>query len=151
MKEKAIRIALSEVGYKEDPPNSNLNKYGAWYGKNGTAWCAAFVSWVYFHAGIKWPKNLETEKGFIWCPTLTIRARKNGWVTLDPEPGDVVLFDWNADGGADHVGIFLKWIVKGKTFETIEGNTSPTNQSNGGAVMQRKRAIEQVQHFVKIL
>jgi hypothetical protein len=150
MKKEVVKIALAEVGYKETPANSNLNKYGEWYGKNGVAWCAAFVSWVYFHAGMKWPKNLETSKGFVWCPTLTIRARKNGWVTTKPEPGDVVLFDWNNDGGADHVGIFIKWVVEGKTFETVEGNTSLNNQSNGGAVMKRVRKIEHVQHFVKV-
>jgi hypothetical protein len=157
-KELAIDIASKEIGYTESPAKSNKTKYGVWYdetnnGKvkaNGNQWCAVFVSWVYFMAGIKWPKNLETIRGFIWVPTMTIRARKNGWVTTEPELGDIILFDWTADGGADHVGLFVKWIVKGKTFETIEGNTSPNNQSNGGQVLRRTRKIEMVQHFVKI-
>jgi len=52
--------------------------------------------------------------------------------------GDIVFFDWNGDGRFDHTGIFVK-DIDGKSFETIEGNTSLTNQSNGGQVMRRKR------------
>jgi hypothetical protein len=158
-KEKIIKVALKEIGYTESPKNSNMTKYGEWYDfeskravkANGSKWCAVFVSWVYHKAEIKFPKILESDKGFIWCPTLTIRARQNGWVTTKPEEGDIVLFDWNGDGGADHVGLFVRWVQVGKTFESIEGNTSPSSQSNGGAVMKRSRSIEQVQHFVQVL
>lgn len=39
-----------------------------------------------------------------------------------PLPGDIVFFDWNHNGGLDHVGIVEK--VSGEYIYTIEGNSS---------------------------
>jgi hypothetical protein len=47
----------------------------------------------------------------------------------------VVLFDWRFD----HTGIFVKDLGNGY-FQSIEGNTSLANQSNGGQVQLRKRS-----------
>jgi len=58
-------------------------------------------------------------------------------------PGDIVFFDWNADGRFDHTGIFVKQIDQNH-FETVEGNTSLKNQSNGGSVMARSRLYKNV-------
>lgn len=155
MRDKIIEIAKAEVGYKESPPGTNMNKYGLWFGKNGVAWCGAFVSWVYYQAGYRWPKKMDSDLGILWVPIVLIRAKQFPLIykrTFEPLPGDLVIFDWNADKKEDHIGIFLQWIVKGKTFETIEGNTSKGNDSNGGAVMWRKdRKIEQVVSFVNVL
>lgn len=151
MRDKIISLCQSQVGYKEDPPNSNKTKYGEWYGWNGVAWCGIFVSWVYDQCGIKWPKKIETPKGFAWVPALYMRAKQNDWITLEPKRGDIVLFDWDGNKQADHVGIFLEWTEKGKTFKSYEGNTSPNNQSNGGIVMLRDRKVSQVQAFVTII
>lgn len=152
MRDQVLKIAMGEVGYKESPANSNLTKYGEWYGVNGKPWCALFVSWVYAQAAVQWPKLLETKKGFIWVPTLLIRARQYGWVTLDPQPGDLVVFDWEGDRKVDHVGIFKNWLIKGKTFECIEGNTSKGNNSNGGQVQWRNdRNVKQVAAFITVI
>jgi len=134
---KIVEIAKKEVGYEETPKNSNKTKYGKWFGLDGVAWCAMFVSWVYDKAG-RPLGNLGFTKGFAGCQTAAVLFNKKGWVVDAPEEGDIVLFDWNGDGRYDHVGIFVKWLSK-TTFETVEGNTSPTNQSNGGAVMIRVR------------
>lgn len=134
---KIIEIARKEIGYVETPKNSNKTKYGKWFGLDGVAWCAIFVSWVYDKAG-KPLGNLGFTKGFAGCQTASVLFNKKGWVVDLPEEGDIVLFDWNGDGRYDHVGIFVRWINK-TTFEAIEGNTSLTNQSNGGAVMLRQR------------
>lgn len=154
MRNKIIEIAKAEVGYKETPTGSNLNKYGEWFGKNGVAWCGAFVSWVYFQAGYKWPKQMDSSKGIIWVPVVLIRARQFPQLykrTFDPQPGDLIIFDWNADKKEDHIGIFVNWIIKGKTFTTIEGNTARGNDSNGGQVQQRERKIEHVVSFVNVI
>lgn len=47
MRNKIIQKAAAEVGTKESPPGSNRNPYGKWYGFDGYARCAMFVSWVY--------------------------------------------------------------------------------------------------------
>lgn len=154
LREKIISIAGKEVGYKESPQNSNLNKYGEWFGKNGVAWCGAFVSWVYAQAGYKWPKKMDTDKGIIWVPIVLIRAKQFPLVykrTFDPKPGDLVIFDWQGDNIEDHIGIFARWIEKGKTFESYEGNTSAGNDSNGGKVMLRCRLVGKVKAFVNVI
>lgn len=136
--QKIIRYALNEIGQTEKPSNSNKTKYGEWFGLNNVAWCGIFCSWVYSQAGLQLPK-IGYLKGFAGCQTAVNFFRTHNNITLSPKPGDLVFFDWNSDGKHDHVGIFLEWIVEGKEFYSIEGNTSLTNQSNGGQVMKRIR------------
>lgn len=136
---KIVEIALNEVGEKENPANSNKTKYGVWFGWDGVMWCAIFVSWVYAHSGYQF-KKMGWTKGFAGCLPAVKLFRERGEITTDPQPGDVVFFDWNGDGRHDHVGIFQYWLNEKKTkFKTIEGNTSLSNQSNGGEVMERVR------------
>lgn len=135
--DKIIDIAKKEVGYTETPANSNKTKFGKWFGFDGVAWCGMFVSWVYFMAG-KPLGNIGFTKGFAGCQTAVAHFKKLGWTTKTPVKGDIVFFDWNNDGRFDHTGIFSHWIDK-ETFCCYEGNTSLTNQSNGGQVMERIR------------
>lgn len=137
MRSKIIETATKEIGTVESPKNSNKTKYGVWFGLNGLPWCAIFVSWVYHHSGCKLP-NIGFTKGFAGCQTGHTYFKKHGWLTDKPETGDIVLFDWNSDGRFDHTGIFNGWVDE-ISFNTIEGNTSLTNQSNGGQVMKRVR------------
>ena len=135
---KILEIAGKEIGVFEAPENSNKTKYGKWFGFDGVAWCGMFVSWVYAQAGRQLPK-IGFSKGFAGCQTAVAYFKKKGWITDDPIPGDIVFFDWNKDGRYDHTGIFVEK-VSDNEFITIEGNTSFTNQSNGGQVMRRKRS-----------
>ena len=60
-------------------------------------------------------------------------------------PGDLVCFDWDGDGLADHVGIVEA--NYGGWLQTIEGNTSSGaagSQSNGGGVWRRTRDWDSV-------
>jgi len=145
--EKVIAIAKREIGVTEVPFNTNKTKYGQWFGLNGVAWCGIFVSWCYDKAGFPLG-NIGFTKGFAGCQTAYDHFKKSGEITTNPQPGDIVLFDWNGDKRYDHVGIFVSWQKKGKSFNTIEGNTSMTNQSNGGCVMDRVRVIENNPIFI---
>ena len=137
-----IEIAENEIGYKENPPNSNLTKYGKWFGFDGVAWCAMFVSWVYYKAGFPLG-NIGFLKGFAGCQTAVKHFRETKEITTEPKEGDIVFFDWQGDGRFDHTGIFERKIDN-DFFMSIEGNTSQTNQSNGGEVMRRKRRFKNV-------
>lgn len=139
---KIIEIAEKEIGYKEDPADSNKTKYGKWFGFDGVAWCAMFVSWVYDQAGHPLG-NIGYKKGYAGCQTGINYFKKKGLIVTEPKEGDIVFFDWNGDGRYDHTGIFVKTLDK-NYFETIEGNTAINNQSNGGQVMRRKRAFKNV-------
>jgi hypothetical protein len=139
---KIIEVAKNEIGISESPANSNKTCYGKWFGLDGVAWCGIFVSWVYFKAGQQLPR-IGFLKGFAGCQTAVAYFRSNNKIVKEPIEGDIVFFDWNADGRHDHTGIFVRWIDK-NTFESIEGNTSLTNQSNGGQVMLRERINKNV-------
>lgn len=140
--EKIIKIAEKEIGTTEDPKNTNKSKYGKWFGFDGVAWCGMFVSWVYAQAGTPLG-NVGFLKGFAGCQTAVAHYKKKDKIVNDPLPGDIVFFDWNTDGRYDHTGIFVEKIDE-KTFVSIEGNTSMTNQSNGGQVMRRTRKFNNV-------
>lgn len=136
--QKIIEIAKKEVGQSENPANSNKTKYGKWFGMDGVAWCGMFVSFCYHKAGFPLGK-IGFLNGFAGCQTAFAHFSKTGEITSNPQPGDIVLFDWNGDKRYDHTGIFVS-DIDGQYFSSIEGNTSLKNDSNGGTVMVRKRS-----------
>ena len=149
---KALAKAVSYLGVKESPANSNRVLFSHWYGLIGP-WCAMFVTYCYVDAGSK-----AFQKGSRWayCPFMVndARSERNGLKMIKPadaKPGDVVLFDWQGDGVSDHVGIFEKWVKKGSTFKCIEGNTSTSSNSDGGEVMRRDRNVKSVICFARVL
>ena len=139
---KVIEIAKSQLGVKESPPNSNEVKFNEWfYGKKVSghlfAWCGTFVSWCFAEA--KMPLGtIDYLRGFAGCPYAVNNVSKWGRLVTVPQEGDVVFFDWQGDGIFDHTGLFIK-DNGGGMFQSIEGNTSLTNDSNGGEVMLRER------------
>lgn len=139
---RIVDIAKAEVGVIESPKNSNKTKYGSWFGLQNLPWCGIFVSWCYYQAGYPLG-NIGFSKGFAGCQTAVAHFKKTSEITKIPQPGDIVFFDWNGDSRYDHTGIFVRWINKTQ-FESIEGNTSLTNQSNGGQVMLRTRQNSRV-------
>ena len=146
-RQSIIQTATNENGTKESPANSNKTKYGVWYGLNGVKWCAIFVSWVYDHAGS--PLGfIETANGYQSCQGGYNHWKAAGQLTADPNPGDIVLFDWDGDGHCDHTGIFDSWKDAAKTvFFSWEGNTAVGNNSDGGMVMRRQRNRSVVRAF----
>lgn len=136
---KIVEMAVPELGYKEIPAGSNRTKYGKWFGFDGVAWCAMFVSWVYDRAGFPLG-NIGFTKGFAGCQYGYDFFKKKGWIIPkeQAQPGDIVLFDWNGDKRYDHTGIFVAKESETR-FTTIEGNTAVGNDSNGGQVMKRSR------------
>jgi len=117
-----LTIAASQIGTKESPAGSNKQKYGVWYPMNGSPWCAIFVSWCFAQAGYE--KLLPSGKRFASCAVGVNGAKSvKRWHagTSGIQPGDVVFFDWQPNGAADHVGI-VESVIKGGIV-TIEGNT----------------------------
>lgn len=142
--EAVLKIASSYLGYKESPPNSNRTKFGSWYSMDGQPWCAIFVSFCFYQAGLPLPAT--TPRGFAYCPYGVNWFKQLKRFYKTPEVGDVVFFDFTSgrDGIADHVGIVEKVNSDG-TVTTIEGNTSSNgSQSNGGAVLRKVRTPKNV-------
>jgi hypothetical protein len=135
---KIIEIAKGEIGVTEFPANTNKTKYGKFFGLDGQPWCGMFVSWVYDQAKVRMPKIGFSKPGFAGCQSAVAFFKAKGWITDTPVVGDLVFFDWNADGRYDHVGLYCENLT-GREFSSIEGNTSLANDSNGGQVMVRRR------------
>lgn len=138
--EKILEIARSQIGIKEQPPNSNNVKFNtAYYDRTvsggGYAWCAVFIWWVFQQAGAA--QLYYGGKKTAYCPTLESYHRGQA-VSGDYRPGDIIFFNFNGKKNAQHVGICESW--DGQYITTIDGNTAPTNEANGGAVMRRRRA-----------
>jgi hypothetical protein len=151
LRQKALGRAKGQLGYKESPPGTNNNKYGVWYGMNYQPWCAMFVTWCYENEGNS-PGFAEGSR-YSYVPYVVqdAQARKNGLsITQDPIPGDLVCYDWSYDTIFDHIGLFEKWTSL-TNFQAIEGNTSTSNNSNGGEVMRRSRSTSgQKTVFVRV-
>src|ERR1035437_1839730 len=134
-----VTIALKEIDTKEIPPNSNMTKYGKWFGVNGVPWCGIFVSFCYAMAN-KALGNIGYSRGYAGCSTMYVYASGKGWITDKPVAGDIILYSWKKNKVFDHTGIFIEMLPNG-FVSAIEGNTSVGNESDGGQVMKRMRDI----------
>ena len=111
-----VELALSQVGQQGGQP------YWSWYGFGSRVeWCACFVSWCanecgYIEAGII-PKFSLCSDGVDWF------VAQGQWQpnTYEPIAGDIIFFDWGADGTIDHVGI-VEYCEDG-VVHTVEGNS----------------------------
>ena len=109
-----VELAKSQVG------NVGGQPYWSWYGFDSRVeWCACFVSWCYGQSG-------RTEPRFAGCQSQGVPwFQSHGqWGARGYEniaPGDAIFFDWDLDGSADHVGIFVG--TDGSRVYTVEGNS----------------------------
>lgn len=136
-----LRTAATELGYNRFDDPEPGSKYGRayagyvgdpYFGESGVPFCAMFVSWVLHQCGVDFT--------YAYCPFILRDYRSQRVSVEDACPGDLVLYDWGADGMPDHVGIVEKNL--GDCIQSIEGNTSSGqagSQSNGGGVYRRVR------------
>jgi len=142
IREKALKKAISQIGVKESPSGSNKVRYTDWYGMVGP-WCAMFATWCFELAAQEMGKDSPAfVRGsyYAYVPYILSDAkagRRGLRITSDPQPGDLVIYDWHYDSVPDHIGIFEQGSVY--SFSAVEGNTSTSNNSNGGEVMRRTR------------
>lgn len=122
--EKLIAVAQHELEweFKEDNAN-NITPYGQWYNMNGSAWCAMFVSYCAYQAGVLndlVPKYAWCQSGMTWYKDRKRYFKRNsGYV---PKRGDIIFFFNDELGRVAHTGIVIDGDEKYVT--TIEGNTS---------------------------
>lgn len=154
VREAALKRAIGQLGLTEDPTDSNETPFGKWYGEDEVPWCAIFATWAYEHGAADlgkpcpsfWPisDGAGSSDRYDYVPYIVADARGGRFglsVTSSPRPGDMVCYDWNWNGEYDHVGLFEAWESGTSKFSAIEGNTSLDNNSNGGEVMRRSRAV----------
>lgn len=114
-------------------------------------WCAMFTSVVAhkmaipdnlfpYEVSVQEQINLSKERGFYGHDWELLRV------------GDLVCFDWNRDGWADHVGIVAK--IDRNLITTIEGNIHGTvnyrTVANGSKAVAGFILVDREPEFIKI-
>ncbi|MDE6041481.1 MAG: peptidoglycan-binding protein [Muribaculaceae bacterium] len=129
-----VSTAAKYVGTKE--PNGDdqfIKAYNKSVGTNfnmQTAWCAMFVTFCARMAGVPTTvipnfASCTVSRDSFWKPKNRWRLRTSGYT---PKPGDLIFFDWDLDGGPNHVGLVKS--VTASQVTTIEGNTSDQTKVN---------------------
>ena len=136
-----IERALSYLYTYDNGTNEvifNDRYYGEHVSGERYPWCAAFVYCIFEECGAS--DLFYDGKKTAYCPAIHEWGKKRNLIvpTSEGQYGDIVLFDWNGDGVADHVGFIITRNGNG-TYETVEGNTSTYNYTNGGYVLKMTR------------
>ena len=137
---RILDAARAELGTTESGNNrGEALKYPQHFGRGAEAWCADFVSYVMQKSG--------GDMNDPYCPSIVNDLKSSGgWKgKSNPQPGDIVLFDWDGDREADHVGIVEKVNGDG-SISTIEGNTGNPQTGQEG-VWRRTRSMSSVLGF----
>lgn len=129
---KVFAIALGEYGEKGisgAAHNARILTYFRaagfkWVKDDETAWCAAFVNWCFWKAGLAVPGTLAA-RSFL----------KLGKRTLAPKLGDIVVF-WriSKDSPYGHVGFFVRetsdmvYVLGGNQSNAVNVTAFPKSQ-----------------------
>lgn len=148
-----MSIAEAYIGTHEEPMGSNnvifnTDYYGHPVYGSAYPWCCAFVWDIFRMAGAS---NLFYDgQKTAYCPSVYNWGRNRGLIIPyeQAQYGDVVLFDWDADGEADHIG-FVEGMNSDGSLCTLEGNTSDSDHSNGGWVLYRTRYRQHVMAIIR--
>lgn len=111
-----LRPILKQLGHLG--PNDNDNFYN---------WCAAWVTYITRHAGIKIPDRYKTY----WASVAKVDAWRymaidtDSWIRSSSgpaKPGDIVVYNWDDDADTDHIGIVKDFLPGSKSINACEGN-----------------------------
>ena len=130
--EDLIAVAKSQLSYAASTRNYILDendvphgytRYGHWYNNACYApWCADFVSFCLHYAGIP-QQYVPRDEG---CGSFIRKLDELGLYRAAeeylPASGDLIFFDWDGNGTADHVG--LVEYTDDEWIHTIEGNVN---------------------------
>lgn len=133
--EDVLAIAKTQLGYTESTKNylvredetlQGYTRYGQWYGDLYGDWCAMFVSFCVDYAeveGMPLHKNVRA-----WIEDLKILKLYHDSAVYEASAGDLIFYDLNRDGNADHMGLVSQITpatdVQHAQLQVIEGNSS---------------------------
>jgi len=148
LQERALKVAISQLGQTEKPLGSNWGKPVQDYLKSvginfPASWCMAFVYWC-FEQTQPVPNPLTKTGGVLdaWR-----RADKKYRVTGEPQPGDIFIMDFGK--GLGHTGIVEK---VDKTFVyTIDWNTNDSGSREGIEVCRKQRPKSSIVGYLRYI
>ena len=142
--DKICAIARAEIGTREQPADSNRQKYGEAYGWNGVPWCVQFIWWLFVQAGLSalFYGGQKTAS----CGELLRWAREMRQLVgvENVARGDVVFLSFTRGSEPEHLGMVYRESYPDAIY-TVEGNTSAAgSQDNGGMVLDKLRRRDHV-------
>ena len=138
LSEKALAIAVTQIGKKENPLGSNWGEPVQSYLKVvgigfPASWCMAFIYWCYKNASISLGvTNTAIKTGGVLKAWNTAPKEIKSDV---PSVGSVFIMDFGK--GLGHTGIVEKFDKV--NIYTIEGNTNDTGSREGIEVCRKVR------------
>lgn len=165
MKSELVRIALAEVGVREEGGNNRgervrLYQAATWLAPDAWPWCAAFTAWVLREA-LRTPAGLAFLGAHKSDPWRCKDASAFGWETwaqkkglqVLPESqlaraGDFVVFDFS------HIGIVVSdQLTLRDELVTVEGNTNGKGERDsvsGDGVWRKTRKPSLVKSYLRL-
>jgi peptidoglycan hydrolase-like protein with peptidoglycan-binding domain len=154
-----VNVALAEEGYTES--SGKINKYGEWFGNNGVDWCAIFISWCAWQAGISsdiirhdnaWAGDMEgSEKvgnfGGYYYPKSYVTTGN-----FTPQRGDIVYYDGGEiNNSSGHVEIVIDYDPDNYSIDSIGGNTKMPAGSLRGVRAHYGRSLSTINSATTII
>jgi hypothetical protein len=113
-RDRAVNLALTQKGIREEPCGSNRNPYSRYFGYGAQFWCADFISWAVDRVGkrdgkVPWGYPSNVANITRWGSARNV---------LVPQPYRGAIFTYR---NGKHAGLVVA--VRGRRFTTVEGNT----------------------------
>lgn len=133
-----VKRAAAEIGVREATGRNDGPRIALYLRSTGvkdeSAWCAAFVCWVFLQEGFSGPVTP-------WSPALFPAAR----IKKIALPGDVLGIYFPEKHRIAHAGLVERadgdWVV------SIEGNTNEAGSREGDGVYRKRRHIRTIYRF----
>lgn len=170
MKKLFVEIAKGNIGTTEKGGNNRGAEIiefqkATWLPPGAWSWCCAFVAWclrevltrpeglVYFGftplAANKWRcKGANTADWLTWAKNHNLTLLTKADLA---KQGDIVIFDFQADGKDDHIGIVAEdQLDLLHNIVTVEGNTNGAGSKDGDGVYLKNRKPSLVSHYIRM-
>lgn len=120
--EKLTAWHRAQIGTRESGVN-NVRYNTAYYGREVEGdeypWCVSYIWCGFQETGLA--KLFIGGGKSAYCPYVVGWARRHGrWVTGNYREGDLLFFDWDGDGAADHIAYCVR--SDGGHVASVEGN-----------------------------
>lgn len=146
LSEKALGVAITQLGKHEQPLGSNWGDPVKYYLKSiginfPASWCLAMVYWCFDQCG-KESNPLVKTGGVLHLWNV---ADKKYRVKGNPKPGDIFIMDFGK--GLGHCGIVEK--VDQNFIYTIDGNSNDSGSREGIEVCRKQRPKTKIKGYLR--
>ena len=141
---RIVALAMSQLGYKTDPPDTYCNRFSAYWHAGATdcpnserdeQWCADFAAWAWRQAGVRFvyglgpdDLNASSVSFYLWAVAHhTWHPVGSGYV---PQPGDVAVYGLDLTSlQAQHVAIVTGYSSGARGPDVVNGDGERTGFS----------------------